>query len=68
MVFPGILALINAAGVSLFYILNALGWFDFQLEGFGWFAIGYPLSVFPVLAAFSLLKLRAEDKKDAETV
>ena len=67
-VFPGIIALINGAGISFFYILNALGWFDFRLEGFAWFAWGYPLSVFFVLATFSILKLRAETKKDESGV
>ena len=59
-VFPAIIAGINALGISLFYVANWAGLMNFRLDGFLWIAIGYPLTVFVVLAIFSILKLRGE--------
>ena len=62
-VFPALLAAINAAGIGLIYLFKIFGWFEFRLEGFAWFALGYPISIFFILAIFSILKLRAEDRE-----
>ena len=60
-VFPLLIAAVNAAGVGLFYLGNFLGLTQFNLDKFGKFAFGYPVTVFFILAIFSILKLRGED-------